>query len=132
MKKLKHVKTFESWFKNPFKSDKIDRYKSNYIDARGSFTKDEILIFETIDMLRDMGYRMSDKSGELTDSAYIWLVNNLQVYPNFNKRKVSIYNNHNDNLIESIPFGSPEEMASKISDVIEQQAPEVNIRGYLN
>lgn len=132
MKKLKHVKTFESWFKNPFKSKKIDGYKSNYMTAWGKFTEDEILIFKTIDMLRDMGYRLSEKSGELTDSAYIWLVNGLKVYPNFDERVISIYKpkiHSNDERIGSIPFSGFEEMASKISEVLNKSA---NIRGYLN
>lgn len=131
---MKHIKAFESFFKNPFKSEseKVPGYNSQYVQVWGEISKEKYLVLKTIDILRDNGIELKDAAGELTDGADIW-VSSLRVshstgssriclMPDYRKKVIMINSlkvPHEDYGV--VKFSTPEKMADDIQNIIDSK-----------
>ncbi len=117
---LKKKKMNESWFNNPFKK-KDSEYKSKYVQVYGDISDDKLKMLKAIDMCRDKGIDLIEASGEITDSADIWVHKGdeyLAIKPDYRKGNVKIYDMSSYKTISTFEIDEPEIMSDKICNSI--------------
>lgn len=120
---MKHVKKFESFFKNPFKSkdkESQNSYKSDYAEVLGNISDDEILVLKTIDLLRDNGFDIKDGAGAITDGADVWVVRPaiIALRPDYKKKTIFVEKLRKFEAIGTVNFSSPDKMAMEIENIL--------------
>lgn len=126
---MKHLKKFnESWFKNPFSKKKHSGYESPHVKIYGDLSDDKVSLLKAIDICRDKGFDIKDRSGELTDGADVWTISTpdglLSMSPDYRKGVVRVYNlsmldpDDGHKLVSTFDINTPEEMSDKICDLL--------------